>query len=82
MISDVGYSVSKLYGMLPAAVSGARPSAPQPQPDQIATSSSSARQEDQTDPGLSDDGRPQLRPVLRVITRCSSAPSKLATPVN
>ena len=43
MIADADYNVSKLYGMLPAPVSGIRRSARRPTTRRCATSSSSAR---------------------------------------
>ena len=43
MIGDTDFNVSKLYGMLPAAVSATRPNAPPPTIRPCATCSSSAR---------------------------------------
>ena len=62
MIGDVDFNVSKLYGMLPAAVSGdpTKRTAGR-QPDRAQRLRHRPGQEDQADPGLSDDHRPQLR---------------------
>jgi alkyl hydroperoxide reductase subunit AhpC len=62
MIADVDYNVSKLYGMLPAPVSGdpTKRTAGR-QSDRAERLRHRPRQEDQADPGLSDDHRPQLR---------------------
>ena len=61
-IGDADYKVSKLYGMLPAGRIGrsARPHAGG-QPDRAQRVRDRAGQEDQADPGLSDDHGAQLR---------------------
>ena len=85
MIGDIDFNVSKLYGMLPAAVVGRSGQAHAGrQPDRPQRLHHRPGQEDQTDPGLSDDGRPQLRRgAARDRTRCSStAKHKVATPAN
>ena len=62
MIGDTDYNVSKLYGMLPAAVSGDPLEAHAGrQPDRAQRVRHRPGQEDQADPGLSDDHGPQLR---------------------
>src|ERR1700704_5999866 len=62
MISDIDFNVSKLYGMLPAAVSGDPPQRHgREQPDRAQRLRHRPGQEGQADPGLSDDHRPQLR---------------------
>jgi thioredoxin-dependent peroxiredoxin len=60
MIADTDYNVSKLYGMLPAAVSGDPAKRTPAEPDGAQRVRDRAGQEDQADPGLSDDDRPQL----------------------
>ena len=62
MIGDADLNVSKLYGMLPAAVSGDPTKRTRGrQPDRPQRLHHRPGQEDQADPGLSDDHRPQLR---------------------
>ncbi len=62
MIGDVDFNVSKLYGMLPASVEGDPLRAhPGRQPDRAQRVRGRPRQEDQADPRLPDDHRPQLR---------------------
>ena len=62
IISDADFNVSKLYGMLPADVSGdaARAHAGR-QPDRAQRVRHRPRQEGQADPRLPDDDRAQLR---------------------
>ena len=62
MIGDTDFNVSKLYGMLPASVSG-DPTKRTPADNQTVRNVFviGPGQEDQADPGLSDDHRPQLR---------------------
>jgi len=61
MIADVDYNVSKLYGMLPAPVSGDPTKRTAADTDRPECLRHRPGQEDQTDLGLSDDHRPQLR---------------------
>ena len=62
MIGDTDFNVSKLYGMLPAAVSGdpAKRTAGR-QSDRAQRVRHRPGQEGEAHPGLSDDHRPQLR---------------------
>src|SRR6201991_337314 len=62
MIGDPEFKVAKAYGMLPAAVSR-DPTARPPAPDRAGQKLVRHRpgQDDQADPRLSDDDRPQLR---------------------
>ena len=62
MIGDTDLKVSKLYGMLPATLEGTlRWPDGRRQPDGPQRLRHRARQEDQADPRVSDDDRPQLR---------------------
>ena len=62
IIGDADFKVSKLYGMLPADTSGdAKARTAGRQPDRPQRLRDRARQEDQADPRLPDDDRPQLR---------------------
>ena len=73
MIGDADFDVAKLYGMLPARRPGDSdgPHAGR-QPDGAQRLRHRARQEDQADPRLPDDDRPQLRRgAARRSTRCS-----------
>jgi len=62
IIGDADFNVSKLYGMLPADVSG-DPTQRTPADNQTVRNvfRGRPRQEGQADPGLSDDDRPELR---------------------
>ena len=73
MIGDTELKISKAYGMLPALDLRhlGRPHAGR-QPDGAQRLHHRAGQEDQADPGLSDEHRPQLRRgAARARTRCS-----------
>ena len=62
MIGDTDLKISKAYGMLPAATSGSSEGRTAGrQPDRTQRFHHRPGQEDQTDPGLSDDDRPQFR---------------------
>ena len=77
IIGDADFNVSKLYDMLPASTSG-DPLAADPgrQPDRAQRLRDRPGQEDQADPRLPDDDRPQLRRGASASsTRCSSRPS-------
>ena len=65
MIGDTDFNVSKLYGMLPASVSGdPAKRTRRRQPDRAQRLRHRPGQEDQADPGLSDDHR------AAISTRC------------
>ena len=62
LIGDADFTVSKLYGMLPADTSGdSDPAHPGPEPDRAHRVRHRPGQEDQAHPRLPDDDRPQLR---------------------
>src|SRR5216117_929848 len=61
MIADSDFKVSKLYGMLPAAVSGDPTKHARRQSDRAECLRHRPGQEDQARSGLSDDHGPQLR---------------------
>ena len=84
LIGDADFTVSKLYGMLPADTSGdPTQRTPGPEPDRAQRVRHRPGQEDQAHPRLPDDDRPQLRrgaPGDRLAA--AHRPHRVATPAN